>query len=117
MSWIPFAILAKKMIDAHIRSEDERAARFRCQICWTNDHTTEEHRHPQLSPKRKSELVKCQCVLPFLVAAMVGIPAYLIRGIPFPALVVEWLILWPLWAWAISHRFRREQRKENEKAH
>jgi hypothetical protein len=45
---------------------------------------------------------------------MVGIPAYLVRGIWFQT-VVEWLILWPLWAWAISFRFRREQRKENEK--
>jgi hypothetical protein len=50
-----------------------------------------------------------------LLAALVGVPAHLIRGIPSPALAVEWLILWPLWAWAISFRFRRGQRKENEK--
>jgi len=115
MSWIAFANLAKKAIDAYIRSEEELAARFRCQICRTNNHTTEEHQHPKLSAKRKSELLRCQIALPFLLAALVGIPAHLIRGIPFPALVVEWLILWPLWAWAISFRFRREQRKENEK--
>lgn len=115
MSWIPFAILAKKALDAYTSYDERQSARFRCRICWTNSHTTGEHQHPKLSAKRKSELVRCQYVLPFLVAAMVGIPAYFIRGIPLPMVVVEWLILWPVWAWAISFRFRRKQRKENEK--
>jgi hypothetical protein len=116
MSWIPFAILAKKAIDAYIKYEDKQAARFRCRICWTNNHTTEEHQHPRLSAKRKSDLVKCQIALPFLLAALVGIPAYLIRGIWLQT-VIEWLILWPIWAWAVAHRIRKEQRKENERAY
>jgi len=114
MSWIPFAILAKKALDAAIRYDEKRVARFRCRICWTNNHTTEEHQHPKLSAKRKSELVRCQIALPFLLAALVGIPAYRIGG-GWLQTFIEWPILWPLWAWVISFRFRREQRNENEK--
>lgn len=113
MNWIPFAVLAKHALNAAVRYNREQSARFRCQICWTNNHTTEEHLHPELSAQRKSELVKCQIALPFLLAALVGIPAYLIQATWFQT-VVEWLICWPVWAWAVAYRFRKEQREENE---
>lgn len=61
-------------------------------------------------------LVKCQIALPFFLAAWVGISAYLIRGNWFQT-VVEWLILWPVWAWAVAYQIRKEQRKENERAY
>jgi hypothetical protein len=69
MSWFPFAILAKKVLNAAIRYNEQQSARFRCRICWTNNHTTEEHRHPQLNAGRKSLLLKCQIALPFFLAA------------------------------------------------
>jgi hypothetical protein len=115
MSWIPSAILAKKALDAAIRYNEKQSARFRCRICWTNNHTTEEHLHPQLNARRRSLLVKCRIAIPFFLAAWVGIPAYLIRGSWFQPLV-EWLILWPVWAWAMAYRFRKAQRKENERS-
>ena len=59
-------------------------------------------------------LVKCQIAIPFFLAAWVGIPAYLTQGSWFQPLV-EWPIAWPVWAWAVAHRFRREQREENER--
>jgi hypothetical protein len=80
MNWIPIAILAKHALNAVVRYDKEQSARFRCRICWTDNHTTEEHQHPQLSPERKSELKKCQVALPFILAALVGIPTHLIRG-------------------------------------
>jgi hypothetical protein len=116
MSWFPIAILAKKALDAAIRYDEEQSAQFRCRICWTNNHTTEEHQHPQLNAKRRSLLVSCQIVLPFFLAAWVGIPAYLTQGNWFQPLV-EWLILWPVWAWAVTYRIRKAQRKENERSY
>jgi hypothetical protein len=114
MNWIPFAILAKHAINAAARYDKEQSARFRCRICWTNYHTTEEHLHPQLSAKKKAELKRCQTALPFLLAALVGILAYFMHTTWFQT-VVEWLIVWPVWTWALAYRFRREQREENER--
>lgn len=72
MYWFPFAILAKKALDAAVRYDEKQSARFRCRICWTNNHTTEEHRHPQLNARRRSILVKCQIALRFFLATWVG---------------------------------------------
>jgi hypothetical protein len=114
MNWIPYGVLLKYALRAYSEYEKEQSARFRCRICWTNNHTTEEHQHPQLNTQRKSELKKCQLAVPFLLAALLGIPAYLYRGGWFET-VVFWLIGWPFWAWALAHRFRRQQREENER--
>ena len=114
MSWILFAVQTKNSVDAYIKYENERSAQFRCWIYWTNNQTGQEHLRPKLTGVRKTGLVKCQIALPFFLAALVGFPAYLVRG-SWIQTFIEWLILWPLWAWAISFRFRREQRKANEK--
>ena len=58
MNWIPVAILAKHAIKAAVRYDEEQSARFRCRICRTNNHTTDEHQHPQLSAKRKAQLIR-----------------------------------------------------------
>jgi len=116
MWWIPLVRLAAKGLGALIDWDQKQAAKYRCQICRDNNHSTEEHRHPKLSAARKTELVKCQIALPFLLAALVGIPAYLVRAVWLQT-VIEWLILWPIWAWAVAHRIRKEQRKENERAY
>jgi hypothetical protein len=114
MSWIPCGALLKYALRAYSEYEKEQSARFRCRICWKNNHTTEEHQHPQLNAKRKAELKKCQIAVPFLLAALLGIPAYLYQAGWFETMVV-WLIGWPFWFWALAHRFRREQREENER--
>lgn len=114
MSWIPYAILAKKSLEAAIRYDEQQSARFRCRICRTKNHTTEEHQNPQLNAKRQSELKECQIALPFLLAVLVGMFCYLLR-IGWVQTVVVLLISWPFWVWAIAYRFREEQRKENER--
>lgn len=114
MNWIPFAVLAKHALNAAVRYDREQSARFRCRICWTNNHTIEEHLHPRLNAERKAELKKCQTALPFLLAALVGILAYFMHATRLQT-VVEWLVAWPVWSWALAHRFRKEQREENER--
>jgi len=114
MNWMPYGILLKYVFKACSEYEEKQSARFRCRICWTNNHTTEEHQHPELSAQRRGELKKCQIAVPFLLAALLGIPAYLHQGSWFET-VVEWLIAWPVWAWAVAYRFRQEQREENER--
>ena len=114
MNWIPCGILLKYVLKACSEYEEKQSAQFRCRICWTNNHTTEEHQHPQLNAKRKAELKECQRALPFLLAVLLGILSYLLKVSWFLTLV-EWLICWPVWAWALAHRFRREQREENER--
>jgi len=67
MYWFPFAILAKKALDAAIRYDEKQSARFRCRICWTNNHTTEEHQHPQLNARSKvgaGKVPDCSSLLP-----------------------------------------------------
>jgi hypothetical protein len=116
MNWVPSGILLKYVLKACSEDEEKQSARFRCRICWTNNHTTEEHLHPELSAQRRAELRKCQIAVPFLLAALVGIPAYFLRGGWFET-VVFWLVGWPFWSWALAHRFRREQREENERVY
>jgi hypothetical protein len=113
MNWIPVAILAKHAINAAARYDEEQSARFRCRICWTNNHTTHEHQHPQLSDKRKAQLIKCQLALPFLLAVLIGTLSYLLR-IGWFLTIVEWMICWPVWVRALAYRFRKAQIKENE---
>jgi len=114
MNWIPCGVLLKHALRACKEYEEQQSARFRCRICWTNNHTTEEHQHPQLNAKRKVELKKCQRALPFLLAVLIGTLAFLFR-LGWSQTVVQWLICWPFCAWALAHRFRREQREENER--
>jgi len=114
MNWIPYGVLLKYVLKACSEYEEKQSARFRCRICWINNHTTEEHQHPQLSAQRKLELKKCQTALPFLLAALVGILAYFMHATWFQT-IVEWLIAWPVWSRALAYRFRREQREENER--
>jgi len=116
MNWIPCGILLKYVLKACSEYEEKQSAQFRCRICWTNNHTTEEHQHPQLNAKRKAELKECQRALPFLLAVLIGVLSYLLR-VGWFLTVVQWLICWPVWAWAVAHRFQREQRVENERTY
>jgi hypothetical protein len=115
MSWIPFAIVIKNALNAYREYEHEQSAQFRCRICLTNFHTTDEHRHPPLSQNRQANLVKWQAAMPFLVAMFVGLFGRLVGGLAIPILIIEWLLLWPVWAWAVAYRFRKAQIKENER--
>ena len=114
MSWIPFAILAKNALQAYVKYEDEQSARYRCQICWNNGHSTEEHQRPNLRATRKAELVKCQIALPFVLAAFVAGILLITHDVDhWVGGAVVGAVGWPLWAAAVLHRFRKDQRREN----
>jgi len=114
MNWIPYGVLLKYVLKACSEYEKEHSARFRCRICWTNNHTMEEHEHPPLSQKRQADLAKWQATVPFLVAAVVGFFGCLGR-LSSPILMIEWLFLWPVCAWVVAYRFHKAQIKENER--
>jgi len=106
MNWIPYGVLLKYALKACSEYEEKQSARFRCRICWTNNHTKEEHEHPPLSQNRQADLAKWQVAVPFLLAAFVGVFGRL-GGLSAPILIIEWLFLWPVWAWAVAYRFRK----------
>lgn len=92
----------------------KQAARYRCHICRNDSHTTEEHRRPKFSVSREAELVRCQIALPFVLAAFVAGILFLNHDVHhWVGGAVVGVIGWPLWAAAVLHRFRKDQRKEN----
>ena len=114
MSWMPFALLGWKGLRGLIEWDQKQAAKYRCHVCRNDSHTTEEHWRPKLSVSRKAELIKCQLALPFILAALVaGLLLITHDHDHWIGGVVVGVIGWPLWAAAVTHRFRKDQRKEN----
>jgi hypothetical protein len=114
MWWIPLVRLGLKGLGALIEWDQKQAAKYKCRICRNDSHTTEEHRRPKLSVTRRADFVKCQIAVPFVLAAFVaGILLIAHDGDHWIGGAVGGVIGWPLWAAAVLHRFRRDQRKEN----
>ena len=114
MWWIPLVLLGAKGLRALIEWDQKQAAKYRCHVCRNDSHTTEEHRHPKLSAARKAELVKCQIAIPFVLAAFVAGILFFNHDLDhWLGGAVVGVIGWPLWAAAVRHRFRRDQREEN----
>jgi len=111
---IPFARLGAKGLGALIEWDQKQAAKYRCRQCRIDDHSTQEHVRPRLIAARKAELVKCQIALPFVLAAFVASILLITHDVHhWVGGSVVGVIGWPLWAAAVLHRFRKDQRKEN----
>ena len=114
MWWMPLGLLGWKALRALIEWDQKEAAKYRCHICRNDSHTTEEHRRPKFSVSRRAELVRCQIAVPFVLAAFVAGILFLNHDIhDWVGGAVVVVIGWPLWAAAVRHRFRKDQRKEN----
>ncbi len=114
MWWIPLVRLAAKGLGALIDWDQKQAAKYKCRICRNDSHTTEEHRRPKLSVSRRAELVKCQIALPFVLAAFVAGILLITHDVDYwVGGAVAGVVGWPLWAAAVLHRFRKDQRREN----
>ena len=114
MWWMPLALLGWKGLRALIEWDQKEAAKYRCHICRNESHTTEEHRRPKFSVSRRAELLRCQIAVPFVLAAFIaGILSMNHDLDHWVGGAVAGVIGWPLWAAAVLHRFRKDQRKEN----
>ena len=114
MWWMPLALLGWKALRALIEWDQKEAAKYRCSHCRTDDHSTQEHQHPKFTATRKAELVRCQIAVPFVLAAFIAGILFLNHDLDhWVGGAVVGVIGWPLWAAAVRHRFRKDQRKEN----
>ena len=114
MWWIPLVLLGAKGLRALIEWDQKQAAQYRCHICRNDSHTTEEHRRPKFSVSRRAELVRCQIAVPFVLAAFIAGILLINHDVHhWVGGAVVGVIGWPLWAAAVRHRFRKDQRKEN----
>lgn len=114
MSWIPILLLGGKALRALIEWDQKQAAKFRCPICRNDGHTAEEHRRPKFSVSRGAQLVRCQIAVPFVLSAFIAGILLLNHDLDhWVGGAVAVVIGWPLWAVAVRHRFRKDQRKEN----
>ena len=114
MSWIPILLFGGKALRALIEWDQKQADQYTCHICRNDGHTTEEHRCPKFSVSRRAELLRCQIAVPFVLAAFEAGILFLKHDVHhWVGGAVVGVIGWPLWAAAVRHRFRKDQRKEN----